>query len=303
MAHSHDHHHHSLPTGARLLITIFLNFLITIIEVIGGLISGSLSLLSDALHNFSDGVSVILSYIALLLSRKENTPKKTFGYKRAEVLAAFLNSLVLIVISIYLFKEAADRFINPTEIDSSVMILVALVGLLANTASVFLLHRDSKENLNIKSAYFHLLSDALSSLGVVIGGIFIWLFDVYWIDPLLTIIIGIYILRESYLILKQSVNILIQATPVNIDFHSVIERVRTIPEVRNIHHVHIWQLNDKQIHLEGHLEIRSDLRVCDADEIRLQVEHLLNQEFEISHVTLQVESDTCTDKHSVNSEF
>jgi cobalt-zinc-cadmium efflux system protein len=297
----HDHSAH-LPTGTKLVITIVLNFIITIGEVIGGLLSGSLSLLSDALHNFSDTISVIISFIALRLSRRENSPKKTFGYKRAEVLAAFINSLVLIFISFYLFKEAVQRLIQPTPIDSQVMIIVALVGLFANIAAVVLLHRDSKENLNIKSAYFHLLADALSSVGVVVGGIFIWRFQVYWLDPLLTIMIGIYILRASYQILKQSLNILIQATPVNIDFQTVIERVKSIPPVINFHHVHIWQLNDKQIHLEGHLEVNANLRICDTDEIRQQVEQLLHDEFEISHITLQVESDTCADKQSISQD-
>jgi len=297
----HDHSAH-LPTGTKLIITIVLNLIITIGEVIGGLISGSLSLLSDALHNFSDTISVIISYIALRLSHRENSPQKTFGYKRAEVLAAFINSLVLIFISFYLFKEAVQRLMQPTPIDSQVMLIVALVGLLANLAAVFLLHRDSKENLNIKSAYFHLLADALSSVGVVVGGIFIWRFRIYWLDPLLTLIIGIYILRASYQIFKHSINILIQATPVNLDFQSVIERVKSIPAVINFHHVHIWQLNDQQIHLEGHLEVSPDLRICEADDIRRQVEQLLHAEFEISHITLQIESDTCTDKHLISQD-
>jgi len=297
----HDHSAH-LPTGTMLIITIVLNLIITIGEVIGGLISGSLSLLSDALHNFSDTISVIISYIALRLSHRENSPQKTFGYKRAEVLAAFINSLVLIFISFYLFKEAVQRLMQPTPIDSQVMLIVALVGLLANLAAVFLLHHDSKGNLNIKSAYFHLLADALSSVGVVVGGIFIWRFRIYWLDPLLTLIIGIYILRASYQIFKRSINILIQATPLSIDFHSVIDRVKSIPGVQNFHHVHIWQLNDTQIHLEGHLEVSPDLRICDADAIRRQAEQLLHDEFEISHITLQVESDTCADKQSLSQD-
>lgn len=299
---SHPDHPTHLPTGTKLVLTIILNFIITLGEVIGGLISGSLSLLSDALHNFSDAISVIISYIALRLSRRENSPKKTFGYKRAEVLAAFINSLVLIFISFYLFKEAVERLMLPTPIDSQVMTLVALVGLLANLAAVLLLHHDSKENLNIKSAYLHLLADTLSSVGVVVGGIFIWRWQIYWLDPLLTLIIGIYILRASYQIFKHSINILIQATPLSIDFQSVIERVKSIPAVLNFHHVHIWQLNDQQIHLEGHLEVGPELRICDADAIRRQVEHLLHAEFEISHVTLQVESDTCADKRSLNQD-
>ncbi|MBN2090318.1 cation transporter [candidate division KSB1 bacterium] len=294
--HDHHGHHHPRKTGLRLFFTIALNFFITIIEVAGGLISGSLSLLSDALHNFSDTISLIISYIALVLSRRANTPERTFGYKRAEVIAALFNSSVLIIISFFLFKEAIERFLEPTTIHTNTMIIVAVFGLIANLVAVLLLHGESKGNLNIRSAYLHLLADTFSSVGVIIGGIFIHYFKILWIDPLLTILIGLYILRESYFILKESLNILIQATPLEIDINEVVAKIREFPEVKNAHHVHIWQLNDKNIHLEGHIEIDANWRLCEADELRLKIEKMLKEQFNIEHITLQMESDVCFDK-------
>ena len=298
LKHHHQHHHHQ-KTGFRLVFTIVLNFFITIVEVAGGLISGSLALLSDSLHNFSDTISIIISYIALVLSRRANTPERTFGYKRAEVIAALFNSAVLIIISFFLFKEALERFLEPTSIHTPTMIIVAVVGLIANLIAVLLLRDDSKENLNIRSAYLHLLSDTFSSVGVIIGGIFIYYFEIIWLDPLLTILIGLYILRESYLILKESLYILIQATPLEIDINEVVSRIKEFPEIKNAHHVHVWRLNDKTIHLEGHIEVDANWRLCEADEIRLKIEKMLTEQFNIEHITLQMESDVCFDKSMI----
>lgn len=297
--HPGKHIHHQRNIGLRLVFTIALNFFITIIEVAGGLISGSLSLLSDALHNFSDTISVIISYIALVLSRQANTPTRTFGYKRAEVIAALFNSSILMIISFFLFKEAIERFLEPTTIHTTTMIIVAVFGLFANLAAVLILHGDSKGNLNIRSAYLHLLSDTFSSVGVIIGGIFIHYFQILWIDPILTILIGLYILRESYFILKESLNILIQATPLEIDINEVVTKIKKFPEVKNAHHVHVWRLNDKEIHLEGHIEIDANWHLCEADEIRIKIEKMLTQQFNIDHITLQMESDVCFDKSMI----
>ncbi len=298
--HHHQHHHHP-KTGFRLVLTILLNFFITIVEVAGGLISGSLALLSDALHNFSDTISVIISYIALVLSRRANTPERTFGYKRAEVIAALFNAAVLIIISFFLFKEAIERFVEPPSIHTPTMIIVAVVGLIANLIAVLLLRDDSKANLNIRSAYLHLISDTISSVGVIVGGIFIYYFQIVWIDPLLTILIGLYILRESYFILKESLNILIQATPLEIDIIEVVSKIKEFPEVKNAHHVHVWRLDDKTIHLEGHIEVDANWRLCEADEIRMKIEKMLTEQFTIKHITLQMESDVCADKSMIKN--
>jgi len=253
------HHTHNHFKEKNLIITMVLNFIITLVEVIGGLLSGSLSLLSDALHNFSDGISVIVTFIALRLSKRENTLKNTFGYKRAEILAALFNSSFLIIISFFLFKEAYLRIQHPQNIDSKIMIAVALVGLAANTISVFLLKPDSKDNMNIRSAYLHLFSDSLSSLGVIIGGILIYYFNITIVDPILTFAIGAYVLKEGFDIIKQSINILMEKTPVQINILKIKEIIEKIPEVDNLHHVHIWQINDKEFLFEGHIDIKKDI--------------------------------------------
>lgn len=298
MSHNHTHKHFK---EENLIIIMVLNFIITLIEVMGGLLSGSLSLLSDALHNFSDGISVIVSFIALRLSKRENTLKNTFGYKRAEILAALFNSSFLIIISFFLFKEAYLRIQHPQNIDSKIMISVALVGLAANTISVFLLKPGSKDNMNIRSAYVHLFSDSLSSLGVIIGGILIYYFNKTMVDPILTFIIGAYVLKEGFDILKQSVNILMEKTPAHIDILKIKEIIEKIPDVDNLHHVHIWQINEKQFLFEGHIDIKRDIYLSKAEKIRSDISSILLDKFGINHSTLQVEYYCCKDKKIIKN--
>ena len=297
---SSNHHHHHFKEE-YLIITMVLNFIITLVEVIGGLLSGSLSLLSDALHNFSDGISVIVSFIALRLSKRENTLKNTFGYKRAEILAALFNSSFLIIISFFLFKEAYLRIQHPQNIESKIMITVALVGLAANTISVFLLKSGAKDNINIRSAYIHLFSDSLSSLGVIIGGILIYYFNITIVDPILTFAIGAYVLKEGFDILKQSVNILMEKTPAHINILKLKKIIENIPEVDNIHHVHVWQTNEKQFLLEGHIDVKRDINLSEAEKIRNNINSILFDKFRINHITLQIEYNCCKDKEVIKN--
>ena len=295
------HHTHNHFKEKNLIITMVLNFIITLVEVIGGLLSGSLSLLSDALHNFSDGISVIVTFIALRLSKRENTLKNTFGYKRAEILAALFNSSFLIIISFFLFKEAYLRIQHPQNIDSKIMIAVALVGLAANTISVFLLKPDSKDNMNIRSAYLHLFSDSLSSLGVIIGGILIYYFNITIVDPILTFAIGAYVLKEGFDIIKQSINILMEKTPAHIDILKIKEMVENIPEIDNLHHVHIWQVNDKEFLFEGHIDIKKDINLSKTEKMRSDINSTLSNKFGINHTTLQLEYNCCKDKEVIKN--
>lgn len=298
-----SHHTHNHFKEKNLIIIMVLNFIITLVEVIGGLLSGSLSLLSDALHNFSDGVSVIVSFIALRLSKRENTLKNTFGYKRAEILAALFNSSFLIIISFFLFKEAYLRIQHPQNIDSKIMIAVALVGFAANTFSVFLLKPGSKDNINIRSAYLHLFSDSLSSLGVIIGGILIYYFNITIVDPILTFAIGAYVLKEGFDIIKQSINILMEKTPAHIDILKIKEIVEKIPEVDNLHHVHIWQVNDKEFLFEGHIDVKKDINLTKAEELRNDISSILLNEFGINHTTIQIEYNACKDKEIIKNHW
>ena len=296
---SHSHHHHTTETsGIRLLITIILNFIITIAEIIGGIISGSLSLISDALHNFSDGIAVIISYIAIRLNRRPKDAHYTFGYKRAEILAAVFNASVLIGISLYLFFEAYNRFANPQQIKGGLMIIVAGIGLTANVIGTLLLKSGSKSNMNIRSAYLHLLSDSVSSFGVIIGGIFIYFYDVYWIDPILTVLISLYIIRESWFIVKEALTVLMMATPSDTSITDIEKEIIKLNGILNIHHIHFWQINEKDIHFEAHIEVE-DVLVSQTEEKITEIEKLLHDKFDINHVTIQFESGRCNEKDLV----
>ena len=292
MSHSHHHSHSTETSGTRLFITIILNFTITIVEIIGGIISGSLSLISDAIHNFSDGIAVIISYIAIRLNKKPKDYQFTFGYKRAEILAAVFNASVLIGISLYLFFEAYNRFTNPEPIEGGVMIMVATIGLLANVAGTLLLKSGAKSNMNIRSAYLHLFSDAISSVGVIIGGIFIYYYNITWIDPLITVLISLYIIKESWEIVKEAINILMMKAPEEISIEKIEEVLNNISGVDSIHHVHFWQVNEKDIHFEAHVKV-SDMLVSKTEILISEIEKMLHDKFKIRHVTLQFECDRC----------
>ena len=299
---SHNLSHNSAEGTSRknLFITMALNFFITVAEVIGGIISGSLSLISDALHNFSDGFAIIITYVAMRLSKRPKTSKYTFGLKRAEIIAAIINASTLIIISFFLIKEAIDRFSNPTPIAGSLMLIVASLGLIANVAGTLLLKKGSANNLNIRAAYFHLLSDAVSSLAVIIGALFIILYKIYWIDPLLTVLISIYILKETYEIVKESVDILMMSNPEGIDLNVIKNIVEKIPGVINIHHIHLWKLNDNDTHFEAHIEVE-DMAVSKTIEIQKQIEHKLHDKYEINHTTLQFECGACDEDELIKN--
>jgi cobalt-zinc-cadmium efflux system protein len=302
MSGNHAHHHHSSAgiSEKNLLAAVILNFTITIAEVIGGLLSNSLALLSDALHNLGDGFAVLLAYIAHRVSKRESNLRKTFGYKRVEILAAFLNSIILVAICVFLIVEAVERFQNPAPIKGAIMFGVAAVGLAANLFAMILLRSDSHKNMNIKAAYIHLLGDTLSSIVVIAGGILIWQFGIYWLDPLITILICLYILRETYLLLKDSYNILMQSAPDSIDLKNLKKEVEKISGVKNLHHVHLWSMNDRQIHFEGHVDLERDLPVSQASDLNRQISQLLNERYEIGHTTLQMEFGSCHEKELIH---
>lgn len=286
MAHSHSSYDVSLP---KLLFTIFLNLFITVAQIIGGIISGSLALISDAIHNFSDSVSVILAYFAQVLSKKPVSPKSTFGYKRAEILAAFINALALIGISVYLIFEAVERFIHPKAVDANWMFWMGLLGLLANGISVLILEREKNKNINIKAAYLHLLGDALTSLAVVLGAVLIWLFDIIWIDAAVTVLISIYLFVHTLKLLKESVTILMQMTPAELNVDEIKDRLMQLESVQDIHHVHVWNLTDKLIHFECHVNLKINLRVSETAEIFQSIRKILHDEYDVEHITLQYE--------------
>ena len=284
----HSHSHPDLK-GRNLLIAIILNILITVSQVIGGIISGSLSLLSDALHNFSDVISLAVSYIADRFSKKDASTKRTFGYKRAEIIAAFVNSSTLIIVAFYLIYEAVLRFQHPQEIISGIVIWLALLGIIANGFSVLLLRKDAKENMNMRSAYLHLFTDMTASIAVLIGGILMKYYGWYWVDSVLTVLIAVYLLFMGYDLLKSSFKVLMLFTPDDINLEIISSAISEFPEIKNVHHMHVWQLNEKETHLEAHIEFYKDISISQFDDILDKVDELLYQDFGINHINIQPE--------------
>ncbi len=297
MSHHHDHDL-TRTTTARMFITMGMNFIITIAEIIGGLLSGSLALISDAMHNLTDGIAIIISYIALRLRKVKHSSKHTFGLKRAEIFAAVINSTVLFIISLFLFYEAVQRFFTPEPIKGKMMVVVAAVGLVANVTGTLLLRKDSHKSINIKSAYLHLLIDALSSVTVIVGGLLITFFNIVWVDPILTILIGLYVFRESLAILKESSHILLEGAPPEVDLEAIKQEVEDVDDVLDIHHIHIWKIGEKDIHFEAHINTR-DMMVSETGNILSQVEALLKK-YNITHVTLQFECNVCDNKNLIH---
>ncbi|MDG5491058.1 cation diffusion facilitator family transporter [Psychroserpens sp. SPM9] len=287
-SHKHSHNHKDLK-GQKLLISIVLNIVITVAQVIGGLVSGSLSLLSDALHNFSDVLSLIVSYVASRLTKKKASIDKTFGYKRAEILAAFINASTLIIVAVILIKEAIERFKNPQVIDSQIVIWLALLAIIGNGLSVLLLKKDSKHNINMRSAYLHLLTDMLASVAVLVGGLLMKYYQLYWVDSLLTLLIALYLIWVGYDLSKTSTKMLMLFTPEHINIKDVVRAVNKLPKVNKLHHVHIWNLSDDELHLEAHLDLTEDITTTEFNTLLSTIETILHDEFDINHVTIQPE--------------
>lgn len=285
----HHHHKSSDVKGRNLFISILLNVLITVAQIIGGIISGSLALLSDALHNFTDVLSLVISYIANILAKRKASQKRTFGYKRAEIIAAFINSSVLILVGIILIYEAIERFFNPQIIVSDIVIWLAFLAVLVNGISVLLIKKDAEKNMNMKSAYLHLFTDMLSSIAVMIGGILMKYYEVWWVDSVLTLLIALYLIYVGYALFIKSLKVLMLFTPDELNIDAITKEVNKIPNIKSIHHIHIWQLNEDEVHLEAHLEFHQDVKISEFDLILEQIEALLEQQFGINHTTIQPE--------------
>jgi cobalt-zinc-cadmium efflux system protein len=295
--HSHTHNHsHAKLKGRNLFISIFLNIIITVAQVIGGLISGSLSLLSDALHNFTDVISLIVSYIATVLAGKSASLHKTFGYKRAEILAAFVNAATLVIVAVLLIKEAIIRFQHPQVIESGIVIWLSLLGIIANGLSVLLLKSDSDKNMNMRSAYLHLLTDMLASVAVLIGGLLMKFYEIYWVDSVLTLVIALYLIWVGFDLLKDSFHVLMLFAPENIPVTDIVNEVQQLEEIKNVHHVHVWQLNEEETHFEAHIDFNNDITLSQFDAILVKIEELLYHKFHINHVNIQPEFGKCGPK-------
>jgi cobalt-zinc-cadmium efflux system protein len=285
LSHSHSHQR----SQKNLLFSIFLNIIITVSQVIGGFISGSLALLSDALHNFTDVVSLVITYVASTYSGKNATTHKTFGYKRAEIIAAFVNASSLIIIAVILIKEAVFHFFEPTEINSNLVIWLSALAIVGNGISVLLLLKDRKSNMNVASAYLHLLSDMLASVAVLAGGLLMKFYGIYWIDSVLTFAIAVYLIVVGFRLFRDSFKVLMLFTPGHIQIDELVTKINSLPLVKHMHHVHIWQLNEDELHLEAEIDFEEDITLSKFDEVLEDIEKILLSEYGINHITIQPE--------------
>lgn len=295
---SHDHNHHKV-SGKNLGITILLNLFITVAEFLGGVISGSMSLLSDAAHNFSDVLSLIISYTANRLSGQKATLTRTYGLKRSEILAALINSATLLGLAIAILLESVKRLYKSIPIDSSWVIWLSLLSILVNGLSVLFIKADSHNSINIRSAYLHLFSDMLTSVAVLIGGLAMKYFQWYRVDALFSILIAIYLLFTSWRIIKVSLRIFMQFSPENINIEEITKQVESLEGVKNLHHVHIWQIDEHEIMFEAHLDVTNNIRISDFEKILEQVNILLAKQG-INHVTIQPEYSVTDNKQLIH---
>jgi len=283
-----EHHHHKV-SGKNLFITIVLNIIITLSQIVGGIMSGSLALLSDAMHNFSDVLALFIAYFANRLASRPNNAQKTFGYKRAEILATLFNASVLIGIAIFLIIEAFHKFYHPEAINSIWVIGLGILSIVLNAVSVLLVKDDAHDNMNMKAAYLHLLTDVMTSVAVVLGGILMYYFGLFWIDPVISVLIAIYLIWASFGLVRESTAILMQFTPKGIELDKIISSIEEEPEIKNAHHLHVWKLDDNHIHLEAHLDFHDDVVLSVSNSVMDRLEKKLHDSFDIEHTTFQCE--------------
>ena len=281
----------------KLITTFFINLVITLAEIVGGLLSSSLSLISDSIHNLTDALSALIGYIAVYLGEKENTLKYTFGLKRSEIIASFVNALFLIIVSLFMVAEAIKRIVHPEPLLSNIMLISATVAFFGNIISVFLLKKPSKESLNAKSVYLHMFADSLASLSLIIAALIIKHFGWYIVDPILTIAISVYISYEAIEVLKESTHILLEGSPEEIDIEEIKHSLEELPEIKNIHHMHVWSLKDGVYLAEMHVEV-DDLKISQTEKITKSIREILKS-FGISHLTVQFEVDFCKSKELI----
>ena len=286
------HHHHSEASwGKRLFITMVMNLIIPAVQIVAGIIAGSMALISDALHNLSDFVSILISYLALKIGKRGPSPSQTFGYRRVEVMAAVFNVALLFGAALFIAFEGWVRLRHPVAIQGSIVIWVALLGFFANGISTWMLHAGAKENLNMHSAFLYMAADALTSLGVALLGL-VWIFRPwYWLDPVVSWAIVALILYSSWGILKKALVILMDATPPGIDLEAIRQEVEALEGIEGLHHLHVWNPSSETIALAAHLMV-PDQMLGQVDVLAKKVREVLLTKFDIDHPILQFETST-----------
>lgn len=274
----------------RLGIVFGLTLTYLIVEVIGGLITGSLALLADAGHMLTDVAGVGLALFAIKFAERPASPERTYGYYRVEILAALTNAVVLIGISLYILYEAYRRFIDPPEVESRLMLGVAGVGLIVNLVGMYILRSGSRESLNMKGAYFEVLSDMLTSIGVIVAGIIMLTTGWYYADPLISAGIGLFILPRTWLLLREAVGVLLEGTPSDVNLTALREAIGKLPGVSDVHDLHVWTLTSGVNAMSTHAVLVDDKK---HDEVLRAVRELASSTFKIGHITVQLENQAC----------
>ncbi|HEU0222384.1 MAG TPA: cation diffusion facilitator family transporter [Paracoccaceae bacterium] len=289
--HGHHHHHHDHGAGLgsrRLLWAVLVNLGLTVAQIVGGLLAGSLALIADAVHNLSDAVSLVIAWGAARIALRPADARMTFGYRRAEVLAAFVNYLLLIVIGLYLAWEAVLRFLDPPSVDGWLVVVVAGVAFAVDLATAALTFAQSRHSMNIRAAFLHNVADALGSVAVIVAGTLILLYDWRLADPAVTLVIAGYMLWHGVAEIGGSIRILLLGTPPDVAFLEVQERLAEVEGVREVHHLHLWQLDEHRVSVEAHLVVEPE-HWEQSDAIAAAARRVLREAFGIAHATLETE--------------
>jgi cobalt-zinc-cadmium efflux system protein len=273
----------------RLIISLGLNLVITLLQVAGGIMANSLGLLSDAAHNLSDVVALGLSLWAVRLGRRPATPRRTFAYKRAEILVAMFNSAVLVAISVYITVEAVRRILSPQPVEGLLVVAFAAAGLIINGVAALLL-RSHRGDLNLRSAFLHLVGDAVTSLGVMLSGLIVYLTGWNYADAIVSIIVSIWIAREAVVIVRKTVNVLMEGTPEGVEFEDVDRAMLAVPGVKGVHDLHIWSISSSDLALSAHVVVE-DAALSELGDISSTLKDMLAREFSVGHVTIELEDE------------
>jgi cobalt-zinc-cadmium efflux system protein len=291
---THAHGSITETSGSRLLITLGLNLVIPIVQVIGGIQAHSMALISDAAHNFSDFAAVLIAYLANRIGKRGASAEFTFGYRRAEILAAALNVMILFGVSAFIVYEGISRVFHPESVLANIVIVVAAIGVLGNGFSAWLLHKDAGHNLNVKGAFLHMLGDLFTSAAVVVNGFVLLYKPWYWLDPALSILIAFFIIKNCWGILKEAVCILMNGTPVGLDLHRIKKFMESLPGVKNVHYLHAWNLCSSSVAFSCHVVV-PDQNLSEIDHISKDMRIKLMERFGIDHPILQFETGQCGD--------